>query len=97
MYALSLDNQHGSAHLRWNLVPRPPGVPYEQQLRALSAEHGILGHLLTVLITGLFRSSLDRLTRAAASCRRRAVCSGLARRHFFGGPVRGSAVGTFHA
>jgi diadenosine tetraphosphate (Ap4A) HIT family hydrolase len=43
MYSLSLGSQQGNAHLHWHLVPLPPGVPYEQQqLRALSAEHGIL-------------------------------------------------------
>lgn len=35
--------QQGNAHLHWHVVPLPPGVPYEQQqLRALSAEHGVL-------------------------------------------------------
>lgn len=43
MYALSLGSQQGNAHLHWHLAPLPPGVPYEQQqLRALSAEHGVL-------------------------------------------------------
>ena len=43
MYSLSLGSQQGNAHLHWHLVPLPPGVPYEQQqLRALSTEHGVL-------------------------------------------------------
>lgn len=43
MYSLSLGSQQGNAHLHWHLAPLPPGVPYEQQqLRALSAEHGVL-------------------------------------------------------
>jgi diadenosine tetraphosphate (Ap4A) HIT family hydrolase len=30
-------------HVHWHLAPLPPGVPYhQQQLRALSAEHGVL-------------------------------------------------------
>jgi histidine triad (HIT) family protein/ATP adenylyltransferase len=43
MYALSLGSQQGNAHLHWRLAPLPPGVPYhQQQLFALSAEHGVL-------------------------------------------------------
>lgn len=43
MYSLSLGSQQGNTHLHWHLAPLPPGVPYEQQqLRALSAEHGVL-------------------------------------------------------
>lgn len=43
MYSLSLGSQQGNAHLHWHLVPLPPGVPSEQQqLRALSTEHGVL-------------------------------------------------------
>jgi diadenosine tetraphosphate (Ap4A) HIT family hydrolase len=43
MYALSLGSQQGNAHLHWRLAPLPPGVPYhQQQLSALSAEHGVL-------------------------------------------------------
>ena len=43
VYSLSLGSQQGNAHLHWHVVPLPPGVPYEQQqLRALSAEHGVL-------------------------------------------------------
>jgi diadenosine tetraphosphate (Ap4A) HIT family hydrolase len=43
MYSLSLGSQQGNAHLHWHLAPLPPGVPYaDQQLRALSAERGIL-------------------------------------------------------
>lgn len=43
MYSLSLGSQQGNAHLHWHLAPLPPGVPYEQQqLRALSPEHGVL-------------------------------------------------------
>lgn len=43
MYSLSLGSQQGNAHLHWHVVPLPPGVPCEQQqLRALSAEHGVL-------------------------------------------------------
>lgn len=43
MYSLSLGSQQGNVHLHWHLAPLPPGVPYEQQqLRALSAEHGVL-------------------------------------------------------
>ena len=43
MYSLSLGSQQGNAHLHWHLAPLPPGVPYDQQqLRALSAEYGVL-------------------------------------------------------
>lgn len=43
MYSLSLGSQQGNTHLHWHLAPLPPGVPYEQQqLRALSPEHGVL-------------------------------------------------------
>ena len=43
MYSLSLGSQQGNAHLHWHVAPLPPGVPYEQQqLRALSAEYGVL-------------------------------------------------------
>lgn len=43
MYSLSLGSNQGNAHLHWHLAPLPPGVPYaQQQLCALSAEHGIL-------------------------------------------------------
>ena len=43
MYTLSLGSQQGNAHLHWHIAPLPPGVPYEQQqLRALTAEHGVL-------------------------------------------------------
>lgn len=43
MYSLSLGSKQGNAHLHWHLAPLPPGVPYEQQqLRALSLEHGVL-------------------------------------------------------
>lgn len=43
MYSLSLGSQQGNAHLHWHLAPLPPGVPYDQQqLRALSADHGVL-------------------------------------------------------
>ena len=43
MYSLSLGSQQGNTHLHWHIAPLPPGVPYDQQqLRALSTEHGIL-------------------------------------------------------
>jgi histidine triad (HIT) family protein/ATP adenylyltransferase len=43
MYSLSLGSQQGNAHLHYHIAPLPPGVPYEQQqLRALSAERGVL-------------------------------------------------------
>src|SRR5215813_4904681 len=43
MYSLSLGSQQGNTHLHWHLAPLPPRVPYEkQQLRALSAEDGVL-------------------------------------------------------
>jgi len=43
MYSLCLGSQQGNAHLHWHIAPLPPGVPYEQQqLRALSADRGIL-------------------------------------------------------
>jgi diadenosine tetraphosphate (Ap4A) HIT family hydrolase len=43
MYSLTLGSQQGNAHLHWHIAPLPPGVPYEQQqLRALSAEYGVL-------------------------------------------------------
>jgi diadenosine tetraphosphate (Ap4A) HIT family hydrolase len=43
MYSLSLGSQQGNAHLHWHVAPLPPGVPYEQQqLRALSADQGVL-------------------------------------------------------
>jgi len=43
MYSLSLGSRQGNAHLHWHLAPLPPGVPYDQQqLRALSAEQGVL-------------------------------------------------------
>jgi diadenosine tetraphosphate (Ap4A) HIT family hydrolase len=43
MYSLSLGSQQGNAHVHWHLAPLPPGVPYDQQqLHALSADHGVL-------------------------------------------------------
>lgn len=43
MYSLSLGSQQGNAHLHWHIAPLPLGVPYrQQQLRALTAEHGVL-------------------------------------------------------
>lgn len=43
MYSLTLGSQQGNAHLHWHVAPLPPGVPYEQQqLRALSADRGVL-------------------------------------------------------
>lgn len=43
MYSLSLGSQQGNAHLHWHIAPLPPGAPYhQQQLRAQSAEHGVL-------------------------------------------------------
>jgi len=43
MYSLSLGSQQGNSHLHWHIAPLPPGVPYEQQqLFALSSEHGVL-------------------------------------------------------
>lgn len=43
MYSLSLGSQQGNSHLHWHLAPLPPGVAYEQQqLWALSSEHGVL-------------------------------------------------------
>jgi diadenosine tetraphosphate (Ap4A) HIT family hydrolase len=43
MYSLSLGSRQGNAHVHWHLAPLPPGVPYDQQqLRALSADNGVL-------------------------------------------------------
>lgn len=42
MYSLSLGSAQGNAHLHWHIAPLPPGVPHnQQQLRALSAYHGV--------------------------------------------------------
>jgi diadenosine tetraphosphate (Ap4A) HIT family hydrolase len=43
LYVLSLGSQQGNRHVHWHLAPLPPGVPYaEQQLAALSLQHGML-------------------------------------------------------
>lgn len=43
VYILSLGSQAANAHVHWHVAPLPPGVPFEeQQLEALSWDHGIL-------------------------------------------------------
>jgi diadenosine tetraphosphate (Ap4A) HIT family hydrolase len=43
VYILSLGSQQGNRHVHWHIAPLPRGVPFkEQQLAALSIEHGML-------------------------------------------------------
>ena len=43
VYILSLGSQAANAHVHWHVAPLPVGIPFEeQQLVALSWEHGIL-------------------------------------------------------
>ncbi len=43
VYILSLGSQQGNRHVHWHIAPLPQGVPFkEQQLAALSIEHGML-------------------------------------------------------
>lgn len=44
LYVMSLGSQSGNRHVHWHVAPLPSGVPYEeeQQLAALSWEHGVL-------------------------------------------------------
>lgn len=43
VYILSLGSQQGNSHVHWHIAPLPRGVPFEeQQLAALSIEHGVL-------------------------------------------------------
>lgn len=43
VYILSLGSQQGNRHVHWHIAPLPYGVPFEeQQLEALSSQHGIL-------------------------------------------------------
>jgi len=43
VYVLSLASQAANAHVHWHVAPLPVGIPFEeQQLVALSWEHGIL-------------------------------------------------------
>lgn len=53
IYILSLGSQQGNRHVHWHIAPLPHGVPFkEQQLAALSIEHGMLnipGHEMAEL------------------------------------------------
>ncbi len=43
VYLLSLGSQQGNRHVHWHIAPLPYGVPFEeQQLEALSFQHGTL-------------------------------------------------------
>ena len=39
---MSLGSQSGNRHVHWHLAPLPPGVPYKQQVAALTWERGVL-------------------------------------------------------